>query len=81
MTTETSTTISSISGTNIQTISSTAAKPQNVQKRTVHQFETDKIEVQSSETPTAPTALNKVSKSSFCVGKCPRLPVTRFGFV
>jgi hypothetical protein len=61
MTTETSTTISSISGTNIHTISGASTKPQNVQKRTVHQFETDKIEVQSSETPTAPTALNKVS--------------------
>lgn len=49
MTTETSTNnISSISGSNINTISG-AAKPQNVQKRTIHQFETDKIEVQVSE--------------------------------
>ena len=61
MTTETSTTISSISGTNLNAISSASAKPQNVQKRTVHQFETDKIEVQSSETSAPPSTLNKVS--------------------
>lgn len=62
MTTETSTTISSISGSNINTISG-ASKPQNVQKRTVHQFETDKIEVQDSEqTAATPSTLSKVSK-------------------
>lgn len=62
MTAETSTTISSISGaTNIHTISG-ASKPQHVQKRTIHQFETDKIEVQLSEqTPAPPTRLGKVS--------------------
>lgn len=61
MTTETSTTISSISGTNLNAISSASTRPQNVQKRTVHQFETDKIEVQSSDTPAPPSTLNKLS--------------------
>lgn len=61
MTTETSTTISSISGANINTISGATAKPQHVQKRTIHQFETDKIEVQASDHPTVPpTPLSKV---------------------
>ena len=61
MTAETSTTISSISGSNINTISG-ASKPQNVQKRTIHQFETDKIEVQFSDQ----TAANASNLSKVC---------------
>lgn len=63
-TAETSTTISSISGTNLNTISGSTKPTQHVQKRTIHQFETDKIEVQDGDQPSAPrTALSKVSWS------------------
>lgn len=76
MTTETSTNnISSISGSNLNTISGTSKPPHHVQKRTVHQFETDKIEVQSSEHSSAPrSALSKVCNKS--LQECPRLEVT-----
>lgn len=81
MTAETSTTISSISGANINTISG-ASKPHNAQKRTIHQFETDKIEVQTSEQTTAPTTLNKVScKRCQCRKILARLLDTRIRYL
>lgn len=69
MTAETSTTISSISGSNINTISGASTanqRPPNVQKRTIHQFETDKIEVQHSElTQAPPSTVSKVSRNIY----------------
>jgi hypothetical protein len=60
MTTETSTTaISSISGSQPQSAKSSKVKPNNVQKRAVYQFEAEKIELQSTETP-CNTRLGKV---------------------
>lgn len=71
MTAETSTAISSISGLNINTISGATSRPQHVQKRTIHQFETDKIEVQLSEqTQAPPSGISKVSQK---LSECPRL--------
>lgn len=68
---ETSTAVSSISGSNINTISGATSRPQHVQKRTVHQFETDKIEVQLSEqTQAPPSGISKVSRK---LSECPRL--------
>jgi hypothetical protein len=60
MTTETSTTaISSISGLN-SSKNSNVKSNSNVQKRAVYQFETEKIELQSSEAP-CNSRLGKVS--------------------
>jgi hypothetical protein len=67
MTTETSTTaISSVSGLNL-TKNSNLKSNNYVQKRNVYQFETEKIEQQSTENSTCNTRLGKVSKNFICV--------------
>lgn len=62
MTTETSTTaISSVSGLN-SAKNTNLKSTNNVQKRNVYQFETEKIEQQSTENPACNTRLGKVRK-------------------